>query len=118
MKTPIISADDLCPGTLITDVLVTSEHEYFLAGTYNGTICLYKVSQPTRLLHVYEGHIKSILALNHHTHSDFFISASSDNTVRVWNYNSFSQIYVFKLPNIAHPVNFVKFLQSGYLAFL
>lgn len=50
-----------------------------------------------KLIHSYTGHTKKVTSLVNHPISTMFISASLDNTVRIWCLDKFTELYCFNL---------------------
>jgi WD40 repeat protein len=50
-----------------------------------------------KLIHSYNGHTKKVTSLCTHPINTMFISASLDNTVRIWCLDKFTELYCFNL---------------------
>lgn len=69
----------------ITDLILSDEFRYFITSTYFGHIFVWKLTNHRKLIHSYGGHTKTVTSLsNHPTQPTLFISASNDNTIRIW----------------------------------
>ena len=93
----------------ITDVLVFSDYRYFVTSTNEGNICVWKYEKASnsqgegtkKLIHIFQGHIKSIKSLQHfNKNSNVFLSASKDGTFKVWSIETLSLLYTFEFPSI------------------
>ena len=94
----------------ITDLILSDEFKYFITSTYFGHIFVWKLTNHRKLIHSYGGHTKTVTSLsNHPTQPTLFISASNDNTVRIWCLDvrsfyvmtilqKFTELYCFELP--------------------
>lgn len=51
----------------------------------------------SKLIHSYTGHTKKVTSLVNHQINTIFISASLDNTVRIWCLDKFTELYCFNL---------------------
>ena len=51
----------------------------------------------SKLIHSYTGHTKKVTSLMSHPENTIFISASLDNTVRIWCLDKFTELYCFHL---------------------
>lgn len=101
----------------ITDLIISEEFKYFITSTLFGQIYVWKlnvrstfVSSDTndesnkyknirtkKLIHSYTGHTKKVTSLANHTNKTMFISASLDNTIRIWCLDKFIELYCFNL---------------------
>ena len=92
----------------ITDLILSDEFRYFITSTYFGHIFVWKLTIHRKLIHSYGGHTKTVTSLsNHPTQPTLFISASNDNTIRIWCLDvrffnlillkKFSELYCFEL---------------------
>lgn len=106
----------------ITDLIISEEFKYFITSTMFGQIYVWKLNVRTKipnsegkygddldyrsaksvkskrkLIHSYSGHTKKVTSLVNHPINTLFISASLDNTVRVWCLDKFTELYCFHL---------------------
>ncbi|CAI2378645.1 unnamed protein product [Moneuplotes crassus] len=102
----------------ITDLIISEEFKYFITSTVFGQIYVWKlnvrgsyisfddIDDATRfknmktkrkLIHSYSGHSKKVTSLAPHPNNTSFISASLDNTVRVWCLDKFIELYCFEV---------------------
>lgn len=103
----------------ITDLIISDEFKYFITSTMFGQIYVWKLNVVSKislgmgdgdyktfksnktkrkLIHSYTGHTKKVTCLvNHPTNKTIFISASLDNTVRIWCLDKFTELYCFNL---------------------
>ncbi|CAG9319560.1 unnamed protein product [Blepharisma stoltei] len=110
-------ADDLCPGTLITDTLYCPPQGYCVCATSEGQIFVYKLGSRSKPIHTFDGHNRSILALAAHSNPNLFLSASIDCTMKIWSIEHFHLIYTFKTHSSpTNPINFISFIDSNTLA--
>ena len=77
-----LECDDLCPGTLISDVIYAGLQEFVIASTTQGSVYIYKVSNVFKLVHVFTGHTRNVPSLML-LGTIYFISASMDYTIKV-----------------------------------
>ena len=69
----------------ITDLLLFGESKSFLTSTQFGNINAWKQKEAKKLIHQFTGHIKTVTSLMRHPrYTSVFVSASLDNTIRVW----------------------------------
>lgn len=69
----------------ITDLILSDEFRYFITSTQFGHILVWKLSHHRKLIHSFPGHTKTVTSLsNHPNQPTLFISASNDNTIRIW----------------------------------
>lgn len=93
----------------ITDLIISEEFKYFITSTMFGQIYVWKLNVVSRLpnqegkygdeadilgsktlksksklIHSYSGHSKKVTSLMSHPTNPIFMSASLDNTVRIW----------------------------------
>eukprot|EP00347_Sterkiella_histriomuscorum_P010595 403375671 len=82
----------------ITDLILSDEFRYFITSTYFGHIFVWKLINHRKLIHSFGGHTKTVTSLsNHPTQPTLFISASNDNTIRIWCLDKFQELYCFEL---------------------
>lgn len=89
----------------ITDLIISEEYKYFITSTVFGQIYVWKLNVRStfitsnedddlnkyrnmktkrKLIHSYTGHTKKVTSLAIHPNNVSFLSASLDNTVRIW----------------------------------
>ena len=108
--------------TYITDLIISDEFKYFITSTMFGEIYVWKLNVRTKLpnkegkygdevdsnapkvtktkrkiIHSFSGHTKKVTSLMNHSNKTMFISASLDNTVRIWCLDKFTELYCFNL---------------------
>lgn len=102
----------------ITDLIISEEFKYFITSTVFGQIYVWKLNVRStfinfdgldeekrfqtmktkrKLIHSYTGHTKKVTSLAPHSNNTLFISASLDNTVRIWCLDKFIELYCFEL---------------------
>lgn len=106
----------------ITDLIISDEFKYFITSTMFGEIYVWKLNVRTKLpnkegkygdevdsnapkvtktkrkiIHSFSGHTKKVTSLMNHSNKTMFISASLDNTVRIWCLDKFTELYCFNL---------------------
>jgi WD40 repeat protein len=106
----------------ITDLIISEEFKYFITSTMFGQIYVWKLNirarlpdkdgkygdevdvklgknlkSKSKLIHSYTGHTKKVTSLVNHPINTIFISASLDNTVRIWCLDKFTELYCFNL---------------------
>lgn len=102
----------------ITDLIISEEFKYFITSTMFGQIYVWKLNvrnnfvtsddpddlkkyrnmkTKRKLIHSYTGHTKKVTSLTSHPNNTMFISASLDNTVRIWCLDKFIELYCFDL---------------------
>lgn len=103
----------------ITDLIISDEFKYFITSTMFGQIYVWKLNvlskvslgmmdkndlkllktnkTKRKLIHSYSGHTRKVTCLVNHPIKTMFISASLDNTVRIWWLDKFTELYCFHL---------------------
>ncbi|CAI2378793.1 unnamed protein product [Moneuplotes crassus] len=102
----------------ITDLIISEEFKYFITSTVFGQIYVWKLNVRStyinfddvddavkfknlktkkKLIHSFSGHAKKVTSLAAHPNNTSFISASLDNTVRVWCLDKFIELYCFEV---------------------
>lgn len=82
----------------ITDLIISETFNYFITSTQFGHIIVFKLDAKRKPIHYFNGHTKTVTSLCNHPISTMFISASNDNTIRIWCLDKFTELYKFKLP--------------------
>ena len=69
----------------ITDLIISEEFKYFITSTFFGHIFVWKMQQHRKMIHSFGGHSKTVTSLCiHPKQKTLFISASNDNSIRIW----------------------------------
>jgi WD40 repeat protein len=79
----------------ITDLILSEPFKYFITSTFFGNIYVWKLQKERKLIHTFKGHARNVCSLMPHPTPTMFISASLDNTIRIWCLNKFQEIYSF-----------------------
>lgn len=108
---------DVCPGTLITATIAGSFLDTIFAGTFDGEIYSYKVTNPSTLQHKFRAHRKAVLSLIISSNRKSILSVSSDAKVKVWSLENYVHLYTFELQNVNYKIIFAQFLQSDVLVY-
>ena len=108
--------EDLCPGTLMTEVVYYGPQDYIVAATSQGSVYVYKLGSTFRLVHVFQGHTRSVPAIVCVGNS-YFATASMDYTVKIWSLEHFRILYTFEIPVSNSPIHFLNFLDQTTLAY-
>lgn len=66
-----------------------------------------------KLIHSYSGHTKKVTSLAKHSNTTMFISASLDNTVRIWCLDQLIELYCF---NLEAGITNIKLLSDKHFA--
>lgn len=109
-------AEDICPGTLMTYIIYTAQQDYIIAATSQGNIFTYKVAGVFKLVHIFQGHTRSVPTLEL-LNSQFFISASLDYTLKMWSLEHFRVLYSFDMPSSDSPFSYLSLLDPCTLAY-
>lgn len=108
--------EDLCPGTLMTEVAYYGAQDYIIAATTQGSVYIYKVGNLFKLVHVFQGHTRSIPSLVC-MGLTYFGTASMDYTVKIWSLEHFRLLYTFEIPVSDSPISAINFVDSSTLSF-
>lgn len=111
-----IEADDLCPGTLITEVGCIGNQDYLIAATTQGSIYVYKIGNSFKLIHVFQGHTRTVTSITLMGNLNF-ITASMDYTLKVWNLEQFRLLYTFDMPVSDSSISCLALLNQNTLAY-
>jgi WD40 repeat protein len=69
----------------ITDLIISEEFKYFITSTFFGHIFVWKLDKHRKMIHSFSGHSKTVTSLSMHPkQKTLFISASNDNSIRIW----------------------------------
>ena len=86
-------------------MLVLPDYRYFLTSTSDGNIFVWKLVETgktetiRRLIHIFEGHYRSVTSMCQHAEfPHLIVTASLDSTVRVWSLQTFQHQYTLELP--------------------
>lgn len=84
----------------ITDIFVSEKYRYFVSSTYSGQIIVWKLKKRKELIHSFNNsHTKCVTSLQEIPNQPtLFISASNDNTIRIFSLDKFTELYCFVLP--------------------
>jgi WD40 repeat protein len=86
----------------ITKVLLIKEYKYMVVGYHSGLITIWKISNNKKLIHNYESHTRPIESLFIHKDGRIFWSAGQDMTIKLWNLDTFTNIYSYSLNGTFH----------------
>ena len=82
----------------ITDIFVSEKYNYFVTSTTSGRIIVWKLQKKKYLIHTYIGHFKTVTSMMViPERPTLFISASNDNTLRMFSLDKFMELYRFEL---------------------
>jgi len=81
----------------ITDLIISDIYKYFITSTYKGSIFVWKLMKEWKLIHTFKGHARTVTSLVNHPDKNLFISASLDNSIKIWCLDMFVEIYSFWL---------------------
>lgn len=84
----------------ICSFLLLATFRYFVIGYQSGSLKVWKLFAGKKIIHTFEGHTRPVESLMLHQDPRFFWSTSGDQSIRLWNLESFSHLYTFVLPGI------------------
>ena len=90
----------------ITDIFVSQKYKYFMCSTFTGQIIIFKLSKRKHVIHTFTSHQKCVTSLHEMPNQpNLFISASNDNTIRIFSLDKFTELYCFLLPAGVNKIN-------------
>ena len=76
------------------------KYKYFVTSTHHGNLLVWKLSKKKSLIHEFKSHTKKVSSLQTiPSRPNLFISASTDNSIRIFSLDKFTELYSFILPN-------------------
>ncbi|EAS06246.2 WD domain, G-beta repeat protein (macronuclear) [Tetrahymena thermophila SB210] len=88
----------------ISEILFMREYRYVVSGYNDGTIKVWTLSNNKKIIHTFDGHTRQIDSFTLHTDKRMFWSASEDMTIRLWNLDTFTNMYTFHLQGSFHKI--------------
>ena len=82
---------------ILTKAIYVKEYSYIVVGYHSGLIRAWKLSNQRKMIHTFESHIRPVDSLTMHKDCRMFWSASSDLTIRLWNLDTFTNVYSYTL---------------------
>jgi WD40 repeat protein len=76
------------PTNQLTAITLSPKMGYFIAGANQGQILIYKMQRYRRLVNAFQSHEKKIIALHVNRLENELLSASEDQTIRIFSLQS------------------------------
>ena len=92
----------------ITDLFISEKFKYFVTSTFTGSVIVWKLHRKKEMIHSFHGHTKCVTSLQEIPgQPNLFLSASNDNTIRIFSLDKFSELYSFILPGGVTNINLI-----------
>lgn len=82
----------------LIEMIYSHKFNYYILGTIQGFISVWKLRSKKTLIHEFEKHVRSICNLtNYASNPDLFFAASLDGNITVYCLDKFTKQYVFNI---------------------